>query len=33
MSVRPEILGGVLKKIVFGPDIKNSFKNGKEVYF
>jgi hypothetical protein len=33
MSVRPEILRGILKKILFGPDGKIVFKNAKEVNF
>jgi hypothetical protein len=31
MSVRAEILRGILKKIVLGLDGKNSFKNAEEV--
>jgi hypothetical protein len=33
LSVRPEILCGILKKIVLGLDGKNSFKNAEEVDF
>jgi hypothetical protein len=33
LSVKAEILHGILKKIVFGLDGKNSFKNGQEVEF
>jgi hypothetical protein len=33
MSVKPEILHGILKKTVLGPDGKISFKNAEKVDF